>query len=340
LSQQSPHPQSFIESSFCRPDAAFEVPIRPALLADFIGQQTVRSRLDVLVGAAQSRNETLGHCLFYGPPGLGKTTLAHIISKAMGTQLIVTSGPAIEKAGDLAGMLTKLQPGDVLFIDEIHRLGRAIEEYLYPAMEDFKLDLVIDSGNNASSVQVKLHPFTLVGATTRAGMLSAPLRSRFALTCRLDYYEQNELAAIVERTAHLLNVSIDSPSCIEIARRSRGTPRIANNLVRWTRDYAAVRADGIITHSVAVKALDMLDIDSLGLDAMDCKILEAIIDIYNGGPVGINALAITVGEDPSTLEEVYEPYLILQGLIRRTPRGREVTPQAYSHLRRAIVTSN
>lgn len=328
------HQQAFIESSFCRPDTSFELQIRPLMLDDFIGQQAVRERLDVLVTAARGRGEALGHCLFYGPPGLGKTTLAHIVAKAMGTNLVVTSGPAVEKAGDLAGILSKLQPGDVLFIDELHRLGRSFEEYLYPAMEDFALDLVIDSGSMATSVQVKLHPFTLVGATTRAGMLSAPLRSRFALSCRLEYYGLADLSAILRRTATLLTLTLDDASAAEIARRCRGTPRIANNLLRWVRDYATVRAAGIITPEVAVKALDMLEIDNLGLDAMDTKILEAIIDIYDGGPVGLNALAVAVGEDPSTLEEVYEPYLILQGLIRRTPRGREVTPQAFSHLGR------
>lgn len=329
--------KSFIESSFCRPDATFEIPIRPTLLTDFVGQQAVRSRLDVLIRAAQGRQEALGHCLFYGPPGLGKTTLAHIIAKSMGSQLVVTSGPAIDKAGDLAGLLTKLQPGDILFIDEIHRLGRAIEEYLYPAMEDYVLDLMIDSGSNASSVQIKINPFTLVGATTRAGMLSAPLRSRFALSCRLDYYSIAELEAIVLRSAEILRVAIDDASAGEIARRCRGTPRIANNLLRWVRDYASVHADGAITSSIAILALDMLEIDALGLDAMDSKILETMIDVYEGKPVGINALAVAVGEDPATIEEVYEPYLILQGLIRRTPRGREVTSQGYNHLGRAIT---
>lgn len=324
--------KSFVESSFCRPDASFEVPIRPCHLGEFIGQEPVRERLDVLIKAAQRRQEALGHCLFYGPPGLGKTTLAHIIAKAMGTNVVITSGPALEKAGDLAGILTKLQPGDLLFIDEIHRLGRAIEEYLYPAMEDFVLDLVIDSGGNATGVQIKLHPFTLIGATTRAGMLSAPLRTRFALSCRLEYYTHVDLEAIIKRSAELLSVTLEGGSAGEVARRARGTPRIANNLLRWVRDYAMVRGDGIVGEDIARKALDMLEIDALGLDAMDCKILETMIEIYKGGPVGLNALAVAVGEDPATLEEVYEPYLILLGMIRRTPRGREVTPQAYTHL--------
>lgn len=324
--------KSFIESSLCHADLSFEVPIRPERLTDFTGQSSVCDRLSILIAAAKYRGEALGHCLLCGPPGLGKTTLAHIIAKTMGSQLVVTSGPAIEKAGDLAGILTKLQPGDVLFIDEIHRLTRTIEEYLYPAMEDFCLDVVIDSGSNASSVRLPLKPFTLVGATTRIGLLSAPLRSRFALQCRLEYYEPADLLKIVTRTARLLDCEIDAEGSWEVARRARGTPRIANNLLRWVRDYATVHSGCKVDHALAVQALDMLSIDERGLDEMDIRILETMIEQYDGGPVGINAIAASVGEDAATVEEVYEPYLILQGMIRRTPRGREVTPAAYRHL--------
>ncbi|MFA6915930.1 MAG: Holliday junction branch migration DNA helicase RuvB [Parachlamydiales bacterium] len=326
--------KSFIESSLCQADLTFEVPIRPENLKDFTGQASVCDRLDILISAAKHRGEALGHCLLCGPPGLGKTTLAHIIAKAMGTQLVVTSGPAMEKAGDLAGILTKLQPGDVLFIDEIHRLNRAIEEYLYPAMEDYNLDIFIDSGPNASSVRLKLHPFTLIGATTRVGSLTAPLRSRFSLQCRLEYYPPEELQSIIQRTAALLKIDLTDQAAWEIARRSRGTPRIANNLVRWARDYATVHKADQVCEKVALKALNMLSIDELGLDEMDLRILTVMIDHYNGRHVGINAIAASVGEDASTIEEVYEPYLILQGLICRTPRGREVTPAAYRHLKR------
>lgn len=332
--------KSFIESSLCQADLTFEEPIRPEKLKDFTGQTSVCDRLDILITAAKHRGEALGHCLLCGPPGLGKTTLAHIIAKTMGTQLIVTSGPALEKAGDLAGILTKLQPGDVLFIDEIHRLNRAIEEYLYPAMEDFNLDIFIDSGPNASSVRLKLNPFTLIGATTRVGSLTAPLRSRFALQCRLEYYPTEELQTIVLRTAQLLKVPMVQKAAWEIARRARGTPRIANNLVRWARDYATVYKTESVCEDTALKALNMLSIDELGLDEMDLRILTIMIDHYNGRHVGINAIAAAVGEDAATIEEVYEPYLILQGLICRTPRGREVTAAAYRHLRREQAVEN
>lgn len=323
---------SFIESSLSQADETFEVPLRPQSLRDFMGQESVKERLEVVIGAARKRKEVLCHCLFSGPPGLGKTTLANILAKSMGTNIVVTSGAVIEKAGDLAGVLTNLQEGDILFIDEIHRLNRSVEEYLYPAMEDFVLDIVLDSGPSARSVQVKLNKFTLVGATTRVGLLSAPLRSRFGFTCRLDYYEPELLAKILERTSRILNLSIDQQALMGIAERARGTPRIAINLLRWVRDYAQMRATNAIDKVVAIKALEMLAIDEKGLDEMDMRILEVMKDHYNGGPVGINAISAAIGEEGSTIEEVYEPYLIMQGLLRRTPRGRELTPLAYEHL--------
>lgn len=328
-------PKSFIESSFSETDATFDVPLRPQSLDDFVGQDQVRERLEVMIGAAKQRGDVLSHCLFCGPPGLGKTTLANILSKAMGTNLVVTSGPVIEKAGDLAGLLTNLKEGDILFIDELHRLSRNVEEYLYPAMEDFKLDLMIDTGPSARSVQVKINRFTLAGATTRTGLITAPMRSRFGFTCRLDYYSPAVLEKILLRTSRILNLQIDAQSIAEIARRARGTPRIANNLLRWVRDYAQMRTDNKVTAASVRGALQMLAIDERGLDEMDKKILDVIIDHYNGGPVGINTIAVAIGEEASTIEEVYEPYLILQGLLKRTLRGREATPLAYQHLRKS-----
>lgn len=324
--------KSFIESSLVEQDLPFEVPLRPQSLDDFVGQDAIRDRLEVVIGAAKQRGETLGHCLFSGPPGLGKTTLANILAKAMGTNLVVTSGPVIEKAGDLAGVLTSLKEGDVLFIDEIHRLNRSVEEYLYQAMEDFALDLMIDSGPNARSIQVKLNKFTLAGATTRLGLLSEPLRTRFAFTCRLEYYEAFTLEKILQRTARIINVNLDHVSALEIARRSRGTPRVANHLLRWVRDFAQMRNNNQIDCHIVDRALRMLSIDERGLDEMDIKMLQVMIEHYQGGPVGLNAVAASIGEEPSTIEEVYEPYLILQGFLRRTPRGREVTPLGYQHL--------
>lgn len=326
--------EAFIESSWAQPDVPFETPLRPQTLTDFVGQEPVRARLEIFVEAAKSRKEALGHCLFSGPPGLGKTTLAHIIAKSMGTQLTVTSGPAVEKPGDLAGLLTNLKQGDVLFIDEIHRLPKAAEEYLYSAMEDFSLDLMIDSGPNARSVQVKLNPFTLVGATTRSGLLSAPMRSRFLISLRLDYYDPPTLSQIISRSSQLLGQTIEPSASLEIAKRARGTPRIANNLLRWVRDCAQIQKQKSIGAPLAKKALEMLAIDDLGLDEMDKKILTVIIDHHEGGPVGLNNLAAAVGEEPHTVEEVYEPFLILQGMIKRTPRGREATQLAYEHLGR------
>lgn len=326
--------KTFIESSLSQVDETFEVPLRPQSLTDFTGQDHIRERLEVMISAAQQRKEPLSHSLFSGPPGLGKTTLANILAKAMGTNIVVTSGAAIEKPGDLAGILTHLQTGDILFIDELHRLNRAAEEYLYPALEDFCLDLMIDSGPSARSVQVKLNKFTFVGATTRVGLLSGPLRSRFAFCCRLDYYEPALIAKILQRTGRILNLTLDPQAAMEIARRSRGTPRVAINLLRWVRDFAQVRTGNLIDRDVVASALDMLSIDERGLDEMDKRILEVMMDHYQGGPVGVNAIAVAVGEEPTTIEEVYEPYLIMQGFLKRTPRGREVTPQAYQHMGR------
>ncbi len=322
----------YVESSWTKKDPQLDRRLRPHDLSEFIGQQALRDRLDVFIGAAKMRGDPLGHCLFSGPPGLGKTTLAGIIAEAMGTNLVVTSGPAIDKAGDLAGVLTNLDEGDVLFIDEIHRLNRSIEEYLYPAMEDFNLDLMLDSGPSARSVQVKLKTFTLVGATTRLGLLSSPLRSRFGLTCRLDYYPAEDLLKIVKRSAQVLEIELDNEAAMEIAIRSRGTPRIANNLLKWARDFSQMRFDGQMDRSIASQALDMLAIDHRGLDELDKKILDVIIDHYDGGPVGLATLAASLGEEAHTLSDVYEPYLIMQGFLKRTQRGRETTLLAYQHL--------
>jgi len=319
-------------STLNKPDVALELTLRPSLFSEFIGQPKVKERLEIAVAAAQQRGEALDHILLTGPPGLGKTTLAYILAKAMGANLKSTSGPTIEKAGDLAGLLTNLEAGDVLFIDEIHRLQKTIEEYLYPAMEDFKLDIIIDQGPNARSVRLNLPRFTLIGATTRSGLLTAPLLTRFAMRERLDYYAAEDLQKIVVRSARLLNVDIDAAGAHEIARRSRGTPRIANNLLRRVRDYAQVKHDGRVTGEVADRALAMLEIDRNGLDEMDKRILDAIIVKFGGGPVGINSLAVAVGEEPDTLEEVYEPYLIMEGYLKRTPQGRAVTELSYQKL--------
>lgn len=310
--------------------------LRPSVLTDFVGQDKIIENLRVFITAARQRNEPLDHVLLTGPPGLGKTTLAHIIAHEMGTDIRMTSGPALEKPGDLAGILTSLERAEVLFIDEIHRVPAKIEEYLYSAMEDFRVDIVIDSGPGAKTIQIGLQPFTLIGATTRAGLLSAPLRSRFGITNRLDYYSNVHLERIVTRSAGILSIAVESESTVEIARRSRGTPRIANRLLKRCRDFAEadprlMHFDGIVTKEVAQFSLNALEVDDHGFDEMDKRILQTIILKYNGGPVGLSTLAVAVGEEPGTLEEVYEPYLIQEGFLQRTPRGREATSLAYSH---------
>ena len=321
--------ESFYTRTTEAPSSAFDLSLRPPAFSEFCGQEKIKDRLMLMVEAARQRDDVLDHILLSGPPGLGKTTLANIIANAVGCRIHTTSGPQIEKAGDLAGVLTNLEKGDILFIDEIHRLHPAIEEYLYPAMEDFRLDIIIDQGPNARSIQLNLPKFTLVGATTRAGMLTSPLRSRFGLVNRLDYYTREELCAIIERSAGLLNVPVDPEGALQIALRSRGTPRVANSLLRWVRDYAQVRGDGVITEQLAHDALTMIEIDDDGLDEMDKRLLEAMIYKLNGGPVGLSSLAVAVGEDASTLEDVHEPFLIMQGYISRTPRGRVAMPSAY-----------
>lgn len=327
----------YTESTFTEQDPPFEAPLRPADLKEFAGQNGIKERLQVMIQAAKQRNEALGHCLFSGPPGLGKTTLANILAKTMGTNLITTSGPVLEKPGDLAGLLTSLKDGDVFFIDEIHRLNRQVEEYLYSAMEDFAIDLIIDSGPSARSIQLKLNRFTLAAATTRSGLLSAPLRSRFQFSARLDYYADDILSGILQRSANLLKIEVSQDAALEIARRSRGTPRIANNILRWVRDYAQVNLLNLVDYDFAKKALALLSIDEKGLDELDMKILQIIIEHHKGGPVGLTTIAAAIGEEPDTIEEVCEPYLIMQGFLERTPRGRKATELAFQHFKRGIV---
>ena len=326
------HGERMVGSELTAEDLDVDRTLRPQRLDDYCGQEHIKQSLRVLIEAAQSRGETLDHVIFSGPPGLGKTTLATVIANELGAQIKTTSGPAIARTGDLAAILTNLQPGDVLFIDEIHRLNRAVEEILYPAMEDYAIDIIIGKGPSANSIRLDLPKFTLIGATTRAGQLSAPLRDRFGVTLRLELYTPEELALIVTRSAGILNVPIQPEGAMEIARRSRGTPRIANRMLRRVRDFAQVKGDGTITREMADHALQALEIDYLGLDPVDRRMLRAIIENYGGGPVGLDTLAATIGEESVTLEDVYEPYLMQLGFLTRTPRGRCVTRKAYEHL--------
>jgi len=317
-------------------DVREESRLRPLALAEFVGQPALREQLSIFLDAARRRGDALDHVLFHGPPGLGKTTLASILAHELGVEITHTSGPIIERPGDLAGILTNLGPRGVLFVDEIHRLSPVVEEYLYPALEDFTLDIMLDRGPSARSLKINLEPFTLVGATTRAGLLSSPLRARFGMSLRLDYYAAEDLAFIVQRSARILDTAIEPEAALEIARRARGTPRVANRLLRRVRDVALVKADGRVTMALTRDALRLLEVDERGLDEMDRRLLDALITKYQGGPVGLSTLGVVVGEEASTLEDVYEPFLVQEGFIKRTPRGREATPLAYRHLGHAL----
>ncbi len=326
----------FITSTRNMEDEDVENTLRPTTMDDYVGQEKVKNQLNIYIQAAKKRGESLDHVLLYGPPGLGKTTLSHIIANELGSSLKITSGPAIEKVADLASILTNLNKNDVLFIDEIHRLSRSVEEVLYPAMEDYALDFILGKGPSARTMRLKLQPFTLIGATTKAGMLTGPLRDRFGVVCRLEMYSKEELSRIIMRSAKILNIKIDDQACTELALRSRGTPRIANRFLKRVRDYAEIKGEGIINLQLCKDALEMLEVDELGLDYTDRKLLLTIIDKFQGGPVGLDTLSAATGEESNTIEDVYEPYLIQLGFIARTPRGRIALPNAYKHLGKPI----
>lgn len=312
-------------------EAEFDRTLRPKTLDEFVGQNKLKENLKVFIEAARQRGEALDHILFYGPPGLGKTTLAHIVARELGVEIRTSTGPVLERPADLAGILTKLQAREVFFIDEVHRMNKTVEEYLYPAMEDFNLDIMLDKGAGARSLRLTLNPFTMIGATTRAGLLTSPLRSRFGVVSRLDFYPPDDLYKIAIRSADILGAEIEEPAALEIAKRSRGTPRVANRLLRRVRDFAQVKSGGKINKEIALESLEALDVDEVGFDEMDKRILRTIIDKFNGGPVGIGTISVAVGEEPDTIEEVFEPFLILQGYLKRTSRGREATELAYKH---------